>query len=841
MNKTFLRLSCACLGLLVGFAGFSQVAPPASSAPKVMILPTRVYTRVVVESSSPLAELQAAYEPGPGVTLVLDLGKTAAPAAPLVPADEPQLVREVKVQPKADGRVALRLGLSEAVPFRLWTEGSRGILELNKIIRGTEYFLSPETQAELGRTARKDVSLPAVETADRSDRLEVTARLNEKCPVNIFALENPLRLVVDVIDAVLGGPTPAQTVNKYGVDRVKVGQFRTGSPYAITRIVFDLKEPRSYALANTAAGLTISLPATGMMFAQNVSPSKPEAKPVETKTAATPTQPKVTPQNGNPVPVTTAPPKVTPPAGTATPAATPPAPKPEAKPVEDKPAPVTTAPPKVTPPAGTATPAAPPPATKPEAKPVETKPAPVTAAPQKTEAAPPEQKTTPPPKTEEAKKEEQKVEDKFKPRTLHDQGQKYGGELLSPKFKDADLRDVVLWLCEKVGLNVIFDPDVRGTVTCSFEDVPWDQFLDYILKNNKMGKFLDGNILRIAPVGVLAEEQRQEQALRDAVEQSGPLVTKTYTLSYAKAQDVLDLMKEQKSPRGQMVIDARTNALIVRDTQEKIDLLDKLILDLDTQTPQVQIETRIVEATSNFVRNLGIQWGGRAVMDPFYGNQTSLQFPNKVLVDGAAIPQGNTTRGIGGPLGGYAINLPASGFNTVFGLSFANILDTFRLDMAVSALESKGEGRIVSSTRVTAQNNKEAYINQGRQIPVQTQANFTVTVQYVNAGLELRATPQITAEGTIIMYVEIQNNAADFANLVNGIPPITTQSAKTTVTVPDGGTTVIGGIYRIEDSVTREKVPFLHQIPLLGSLFRNSAVTKQNRELLIFITPRILR
>ncbi|MBM3311382.1 MAG: type IV pilus secretin PilQ, partial [Candidatus Aminicenantes bacterium] len=519
---------------------------------------------------------------------------------------------------------------------------------------------------------------------------------------------------------------------------------------------------------------------------------------------------------------TTAPPKVTPPAETKTSAAAPPAPKPEAKPVESKPAPATTEQPKVTPPSATPAPA-------------------TTAAPQKTEAAPPEQKTTPPPKTEEAKKEEQKVEDKFKPRTLHDQGQKYAGELLSPKFKDADLRDVVLWLCEKVGLNVIFDPDVRGTVTCSFEDVPWDQFLDYILKNNKMGKFLDGNILRIAPVGVLAEEQRQEQALRDAVEQSGPLVTKTYTLSYAKAQDILDLMKDQKSPRGQMVIDARTNALIVRDTQEKIDLLDKLILDLDTQTPQVQIETRIVEATSNFVRNLGIQWGSKAVIDPFYGNQTSLQFPNKILVDGAAIPQGNTTRGIGGPLGGYAINLPASGFNTVFGLSFANILDTFRLDMAVSALESKGEGRIVSSQRITAQNNKEAYINQGRQIPVQTQANFTVTVQYVNAGLELRATPQITAEGTIIMYVEIQNNAADFANLVNGIPPITTQSAKTTVTVPDGGTTVIGGIYRVEDSVTREKVPFLHQIPLLGNLFRNSAVTKQNRELLIFITPRILR
>jgi type IV pilus assembly protein PilQ len=290
-----------------------------------------------------------------------------------------------------------------------------------------------------------------------------------------------------------------------------------------------------------------------------------------------------------------------------------------------------------------------------------------------------------------------------------------------------------------------------------------------------------------------------------------------------------------------MFIDARTNTLVVRDSQEKVDLFDKLISDLDTQTPQVQIETRIIEATSNFVRNLGIQWGTKGIVDPFYGNQTSVTFPNKILVDGAQIPVGDTTRGIGGPLGGYAVNLPASGFNTVFGLSFANILDTFRLDMAISALETQGEGRIVSSQRVTTQNNKEAYLNQGRQIPVQTQANFTVTVQYVNAGLELRATPQITAEGTVIMYVEIKNDAADFANLVNGIPPITTQSAKTTVTVSDGGTTVIGGIFRIEDSITRGRVPFLHQIPLLGLLFKNSSVTKQNRELLIFITPRIMR
>ncbi len=253
------------------------------------------------------------------------------------------------------------------------------------------------------------------------------------------------------------------------------------------------------------------------------------------------------------------------------------------------------------------------------------------------------------------------------------------------------------------------------------------------------------------------------------------------------------------------------------------------------------IEARIVEASSNFVRNLGVQWGAKGVADPYYGNQTSLQFPNKINVNGALIPEGLVTKGIGGPLGGYAVNLPAPAFSSAVGFSFANVLDTLRLDVALTALESQGEGQIISSTKVTAINNKPAEVIQGRQIPVQTTANFTVTTQYINAALQLKATPQITADGSIIMELDIQNNAADFANLVNGIPPITTQSAKTQVMVADGGTTVIGGISRIEDSITRERVPFLHQIPILGALFKNFARTKQNRELLIFITPRIIK
>jgi len=322
---------------------------------------------------------------------------------------------------------------------------------------------------------------------------------------------------------------------------------------------------------------------------------------------------------------------------------------------------------------------------------------------------------------------------------------------------------------------------------------------------------------------------------------AGPLEVKTVTLSYSKAGEIQKLLSTKLSSRGEIIIDARTNTLIVSDVKERLDTIDKLIAVLDTPTPQVSIEARIVEATANFTRNLGIQWGFRGVADPFYGNQTSLQFPNKILADGSLIQQGIITRGIGGPLGGYAINLPAPAFSSAIGLSFGNVVDTFRLDVALSALERTGEGRIISSPRVTTQNNMEAEIIQGRQIPVQTQANFTVSTRYVNAALELRATPQITAEGTIIMTLEIQNNAADFANLVQGIPPIITQRAKTTVMIKDGGTTVIGGIYRTEDSITKERVPFLHKIPILGALFRNSARTRQNRELLIFITPRIIK
>ncbi|MFQ6069349.1 MAG: type IV pilus secretin PilQ [Candidatus Aminicenantales bacterium] len=407
--------------------------------------------------------------------------------------------------------------------------------------------------------------------------------------------------------------------------------------------------------------------------------------------------------------------------------------------------------------------------------------------------------------------------------------EKYTGEILSLKVKDADLRDVVLYLGEFAGLNVVFDPEVQGMVTCDLVDVPWDQAMDIILKINKMGRTLEGNVLRIAPLQVLAEEEKQHFQLRESREMASPLQVKTITLSYSEAKKIQQLLSPKLSPRGEIIVDERTNTLIISDVGERINVLEQLISVLDAPTPQVSIEARIVEASSQFVRNLGIQWG-------FLGEaNTNLNFPSNILIDGSMI------KGNGGPAGGYAINLPAPAFNSALGISLGNILDTFKLDMALTAMESSGEGRIISCPKITTQNNMEAEIIQGRQIPVQTVANFSVTTTFRNAALELKVKPQITADNTIIMNLEITNNSPDWGREVNGIPPINTQTAKTTVMIRDGGTTVIGGIYRTEDSVSKEGVPFLSQIPLLGNLFRSRSRSKENTELLIFITPRIVK
>ncbi len=755
----------AVINLILVSGLLAQAATSSAELTRIEIKTGNLATKMLLVANSPVQIQGLAYLPETTPTLSIELSRVRPVELPAVLEPNSRLINQIKLEPAGEN-LRLLVRLKEKVPFRLLLEEGKTVIEFNEFLRASAYQIDPALTALI--KPENQVSFSSFNLKNDPKQVSFFIGLSGEAPFQTFALDNPNRLVIDLLNTQYQKQSQSYQVGRANVEKVRIGQFKQGEPCPITRLVFDLKEAGWYSLDSTRNGLRITFyDQTEILTAKNSEEKVPAKKkePIQTSLA------------------------------NALPAAEPARPVKEEVKTEEEPLKARTEP----------------------ATPVKAEPEPKPARP-----APQEQ-------------------EKFKPRVIQTTEDKYSGELISLKFKDADLRDVILFLADFAGLNVIFDPEVRGSVTCNLQEVPWDQALEIVLRQNKMGKVIEGNVLRIAPIGTLSREDEELRKLKESKELAGPIQVKTITLSYSKARDVQSLLKSKLSKSGEIVIDDRTNTLIISEVRDRMELLEKLISVLDTPTPQVSIEARIVEATSTFIRNLGIQWGYKGIVDPFYGNQTAISFPNKILADGSMIPQGIVTKGIGGPLGGYAVNLPAPAFNTAIGFSFANVLDTFRLDVALSALETSGNGRIISSPKVTTQNNQAAEIVQGRQIPVQTVANFTVTTRYVNAALELRATPQITAEGTIIMNIEIQNNAADFANLVNGIPPITTQSAKTTVMVPDGGTTVIGGIYRTEDSITRERVPYLHSIPVFGSLFRSFARTKQNRELLIFITPRIIK
>jgi len=340
---------------------------------------------------------------------------------------------------------------------------------------------------------------------------------------------------------------------------------------------------------------------------------------------------------------------------------------------------------------------------------------------------------------------------------------------------------------------------------------------------------VDGTVVRIAPLKVLADEEAQRRRLTDEQALSGELEVLTRSLSYARAQDMTTLLTQSAlSSRGQVQVDARTNTLIIRDLPDRLAAAAELIATLDRPQPQVEIEARIVQTSRDFARALGIQWGGTAEASQRYGNTLPMAFPNEALV--------------GGALGaGTAVNLPAAAPNTALGLSLGAVNGAVNLDVALSALESAGNGRILSTPRVSTQNNVQAEITQGTQIPIQTIANNTVTVTFKDAALTLRVTPQITVANTVIMRIELENATPDFGRAVNGIPPIDTQRALTSVLVADGETTVIGGIYISTETNSQGRTPFLSRVPLLGWLFKNQDQREGSSELLIFITPRITR
>jgi type IV pilus assembly protein PilQ len=414
--------------------------------------------------------------------------------------------------------------------------------------------------------------------------------------------------------------------------------------------------------------------------------------------------------------------------------------------------------------------------------------------------------------------------------------QRFTGEPVTLDFQGADLRAVLRNFAEISGLNIVIDPTINGTVDVSLRDVPWDQALDIILKANKLGYAVDGTVVRIAPLGVLAQEEDERRKLTDAKALSGELGVVTLPLSYAKAPDLVSILtRSALSSRGEVQVDSRTNTLIVRDLPDRLTTAAELVRTLDRPQPQVEIEARIVQTTRDFARAIGVEWGFNGRVDPALGNTTPLAFPNSGAIRGDI---GGTT-GPGGTSTGVDLRAPAP--SSAVGLALGAINGAFNLDVALSALESTGRGRLLSTPRVSTQNNVEAEMTQGVQIPIQTVANNTVTVSFKDAALTLRVTPQITASNTVIMRVFLENATPDFSRAVNGIPPIDTQRAVTTVLVADGETTVIGGIYVSLEQASNDRVPLMHRVPLLGWLFKRDAMSDESRELLIFITPRITK
>jgi type IV pilus assembly protein PilQ len=422
-------------------------------------------------------------------------------------------------------------------------------------------------------------------------------------------------------------------------------------------------------------------------------------------------------------------------------------------------------------------------------------------------------------------------------------GQKvYTGHPINFDFEDADLRAVLRVFSAESGLNMIIDPQVQGRVNVLLNDVPWDQALDQILRSNRLGFTVEGNIIRIAPLAVLAEEQAAQQKLVEAKALAGELRVQTFPLSYARGDALLPLLtRSALSSRGQIQVDVRTNTLIITDLPDRLQTAQSLIQTLDRAEPQVEVEARVVQTTRDFARAIGIQWGLNGRANSQIGNTTGLAFPNNGAIGGRTGQQGGTDPRGGNEQVGTVANFPAAAATTAIGLALGSINGAFNLDVALTALESSGKGRVLSTPRLTTQNNQPAEVAQGVQFAIPVTANNTVSVQFRDATLSLRVTPQITASNTVIMNVELANNSVDFGNQVQGVPSVNTQRATTTVQVNDGATTVIGGIFTSQESQTQARTPVLHRIPILKWLFQSNDLRETSRELLIFITPRILR
>ncbi|MDA8122423.1 MAG: type IV pilus secretin PilQ [Deltaproteobacteria bacterium] len=421
---------------------------------------------------------------------------------------------------------------------------------------------------------------------------------------------------------------------------------------------------------------------------------------------------------------------------------------------------------------------------------------------------------------------------------------KYVGQRISLDFKDADILNVFRIIAEVSNLNIVTGDDVKGRVTLRLINVPWDQALDLVLQSKALGVRQEGNVLRIAPLATIRTEEKgrlDAQKEVDKLKATLEGVVETIPVSYSKASELQGKVKDLLSEGGKIQVDDRTNTIIIRDLSKNVEDVRALIARLDTATPQVLIEARIVEVDTSFSRELGVQWGGSwssygSTRVGITGVQDSIGAPNPGLSLTNATPYTAATTPPS-----YAVNLPATiGLGAGSGISFGILRDNLRLDLSLSALEASNKGRVISSPKVITIDNKEALIEQGTQIPYSTVSASGTNTQFIDATLSLKVTPHITPDGGVIMKLEAKNDSQGEVG-ASGQPAINKKKATTEVLVRDGETAVIGGILQITRKENQVAVPWLSKIPVLGYLFRKDTNQAVNRELLIFITPKILK
>ncbi len=666
-----------------------------------------------------------------------------------------------------------------------------------------------------GPEASQHAALKSVNVVRTGDGISVEISARGTVKPHVSVLENPARVVVDLPNTVIASSPRLIDVYSDGVKAVRLGSDGQTTP--TSRIVIDLMQACRYELVSgndnrmvlklhTKPAAEISTPPAAAVTKPEVSaapPVLPVAAPVKEakliEAALVPTSAKATD-------FAFIEPSYRPKDTVAGDNATPVAVEPSARAVAA---------------AGKF-------ATRPEGNPLPA----ASAAMQSTSAAQPAVNMA----------AEQKVQAQQAPVIS---GPKYTGEPISVNLKDVDLKDFFRLIHEISGLNVVLDPNVKGTLTIVLDDVPWDQALDIVLKNNDLSRQLEGNVLRIATVDTMRKEAESRRAQVEAEALAVDKVTVTRFLSYAHSKDVVPTIKSFLTQRGDVISDDRTNALIIQDIPSVMPGIDRLLTQLDRKTQEVEIEARVVAATRSFARDIGTQlgfgWGNgtsAAGGASSVGTSPTSTFGiiPKYPIIGTSAPTATTGAQI--PLfSNLPVTSPTSGF------SFVNASSNVRIDAILTMAESRGLLKILSRPRVVTQNNIQALVRQGVRVPIVTQAQLggPPTVTYVDAFLRLTVVPQITSEGTIFLNVDVENTTPDFGRQVQGNPTLITQQATTQVLVTDGGTVVIGGVIQTQNSVTISQVPLLGNIPMLGNLFKHTQVSTSNQELIFFITPRIIQ